>query len=46
MPGGPHTVEVLQTVRDAWTRAVISGEGDVKQALDDAAAKVDGILAQ
>ena len=46
VPGGPHTVEVLQTVRDAWTRAVISGEGDVKQALDDAAAKVDGILAQ
>ena len=27
---------MLQAVRDAWTRAVVSGEGDVKQALDEA----------
>jgi len=45
VPAGPHTVEVLQTVRDAWTRAVISGEGDLQQALNDAADKVNGVLA-
>jgi len=45
VPAGPHTVEVLQTVRDAWTRAVISGEGDLAQALNDAADKVNGVLA-
>ena len=45
VPAGPHTVEVLQTVRDAWTRAVISGEGDLPQALNDSADKVNGILA-
>ena len=46
VPGGPHTVEVLQTLRDAYTRAVISGEGDLQQALNDAADKVNGLLAQ
>jgi multiple sugar transport system substrate-binding protein len=45
VPAGPHTVEVLQTVRDAWTRAVISGEGDLQQALNAAADKVNGVLA-
>jgi len=46
VPGGPHTVEVLQTLRDAYTRAVISGEGDLQQSLDAAADKVNGILGQ
>jgi multiple sugar transport system substrate-binding protein len=46
VPGGPHTVEVLQTLRDAYTKAVISGEGDVQQALNDAADKVNALLAQ
>ncbi len=45
VPGGPHTVEVLQTFRDAWTKAVISGEGDLQQALNDAADKVNGVIA-
>jgi multiple sugar transport system substrate-binding protein len=27
VPGGPHTVRMLQTLRDAYTKAVISGEG-------------------
>jgi multiple sugar transport system substrate-binding protein len=45
VPGGPHTVEVLQTLRDAYTKAVISGEGDLQQALNDAADKVNGLLA-
>ena len=29
VPGGPNTVEMLQTLRDAYTKSVISGEGDV-----------------
>jgi multiple sugar transport system substrate-binding protein len=45
VPAGPHTVEVLQTFRDAWTKAVISGEGDLQQALNDAADKVNGVIA-
>ena len=31
VPGGPNTVEMLQTLRDAYTKAVISGEGDLQQ---------------
>jgi multiple sugar transport system substrate-binding protein len=46
VPGGPHTVEVLQTLRDAYTKAVISGQGDLQQSLNDAADKVNSILAQ
>ncbi len=34
VPGGPHTVEMLQTLRDAYTKAVVSGEGDLQQALE------------
>ncbi|MET1007445.1 MAG: sugar ABC transporter substrate-binding protein [Propionibacteriaceae bacterium] len=40
VPAGPHTVEMLQDLRDAYTKAVITGEGDVPTALNDAAAKV------
>ena len=29
VPAGPRTVEMLQTLRDAYSRAVISGEGDL-----------------
>jgi multiple sugar transport system substrate-binding protein len=43
VPGGPQTVEVLQTLRDAYTRAVISGEGDVPTALNEAAEKVTSL---
>jgi len=46
VPGGPHTVEILQTLRDAYTKAVISGEGDLQQSLNDAADKVNALLAQ
>lgn len=46
VPGGPHTVEVLQILRDAYTRAVISGEGDLQQSLDAAADKVNSVLGQ
>ncbi len=40
VPGGPHTVEMLQTLRDAYTKSVIAGEGDVAPALQGAADKV------
>lgn len=46
VPAGPHTVEILQTLRDAYTRAVISGDGDLQAALTEAADKVNGLLAQ
>lgn len=40
VPAGPHTVEILQDFRDAWTKSVISGDGDVTQALQGAADKI------
>ena len=46
VPPGPNTVQILQAFRDAWSNAVIFGKGDVHEALDDAAAKIDDIAAQ
>ncbi|OUE07725.1 maltose ABC transporter periplasmic protein [Clavibacter michiganensis] len=46
VPGGPTTVEMLQAFRDAWSKAVIFGEGDVHDALDEAAAQIDELAAQ
>jgi multiple sugar transport system substrate-binding protein len=46
VPPGPNTVQMLQAFRDAWSNAVIFGKGDVHEALDDAAAKIDDIAAQ
>lgn len=46
VPPGPNTVEMLQTFRDAWTRTVVSGNGDVKAALKGAASKIDTIAKQ
>src|SRR5215207_4298839 len=43
VPGGAQTVEMLQTLRDAYTRAVISGQGDVPTALNEAAEKVTSL---
>ena len=40
VPAGPNTVEMLQTLRDAYTKAVISGEGDLTTEFQAAAAKV------
>jgi len=45
VPAGPNTVEMLQTLRDAYTKSVISGEGDVTQAFTDAATKVTELAA-
>jgi len=46
VPGGPNTVEMLQTLRDAYTKAVISGEGDLQQTFDEAADKVTTLAGQ
>jgi multiple sugar transport system substrate-binding protein len=43
VPPGPNTVEILQAFRDAWSSAVIFGEGDVHSALDDAAETINEI---
>ena len=40
VPAGPHTVEMLQDLRDAYTKAVISGDGDLTQAMQGAADKI------
>ncbi|WPO86225.1 extracellular solute-binding protein [Herbiconiux sp. KACC 21604] len=46
VPAGPNTVQIMQTFRDAWSKSVIFGEGDVDKALDDAAAKIDDLATQ
>ncbi|QNE48143.1 extracellular solute-binding protein [Glaciihabitans sp. INWT7] len=46
VPPGPNTVEMLRTFRDAWTKTVVTGDGDVKSALKDAASKIDTIAKQ
>jgi multiple sugar transport system substrate-binding protein len=43
VPGGSNTVEMLQDLRDAYTKAVIAGDGDVAAALKSAADKVDAL---
>ncbi|MCP2031395.1 multiple sugar transport system substrate-binding protein [Okibacterium sp. HSC-33S16] len=46
VPAGPNTVEMLQDFRDAYTKAVISGEGDLADALKGAADKVTKLAGQ
>jgi multiple sugar transport system substrate-binding protein len=46
VPAGANTVEMLQTLRDAYTRAVIAGEGDVPTALNEAAEKVTSLAGE
>ncbi|KQO07432.1 sugar ABC transporter substrate-binding protein [Agreia sp. Leaf244] len=46
VPAGPNTVQMLQAFRDEWSQSVIFGGKDVKQALADAAAKIDDIAKQ
>jgi multiple sugar transport system substrate-binding protein len=43
VPAGSNTVEMMQIVRDAYTKAVISGEGDLDKAMKAAAEKVDAL---
>ncbi|PWC06207.1 extracellular solute-binding protein [Mycetocola zhujimingii] len=46
VPAGPNTVEMLQDFRDAYTKAVISGDGDLEDALNDAAEKVNALASE
>jgi multiple sugar transport system substrate-binding protein len=46
VPAGPNTVEMLQTLRDAYTKAVISGEGDLATEFQTAADKVTELAGQ
>ncbi len=46
VPAGPHTVEMLQTLRDAYSKAVISGEGDLAAQLEAAQTKVTELAGQ
>ena len=46
VPNVSSSVEVWQTFRDAWTGAVIFGEGDIPSALSDAAASIDTLVSQ
>jgi len=46
VPGGSNTVEMLQVIRDAYTKAVIAGEGDLEEALKGAADKVTDLASQ
>ncbi|MFU8946666.1 extracellular solute-binding protein [Mycetocola zhadangensis] len=46
VPAGPNTVEMLQDFRDAYTKAVISGEGDLEEALKGAADKVNALASE
>jgi len=46
VPNVSNSVEVWQAFRDAWTGAVIFGEGDIPTALSDAAAAIDTLVSQ
>ena len=46
VPAGPHTVEMLQDFRDAYTKAVVSGQGNLEDALRDAAEKITALASE
>ncbi len=46
VPGGSNTVEMLQDLRDAYTKAVIAGDGDLEEAMKAAADKVTALASQ
>jgi multiple sugar transport system substrate-binding protein len=46
VPYESNAVAIMQKIRDAYSRAVIFGEGDIPQALKDAAAQADDLAAQ
>nr|MBA3524642.1 extracellular solute-binding protein [Geodermatophilaceae bacterium] len=45
VPNVPNSIEMWQSFRDAYSKAVIFGEGDLPTALDDAAETIDGLVA-
>ena len=46
VPNVPNSIEVWQTFRDAYSKTVIFGEGDIDAFLTDTAAKVDDLVGQ
>jgi len=46
VPNVSNSVEVWQAFRDAWTSSVIFGEGDIADALKDAATSIDELASQ
>jgi len=46
VPQVANSVAAWQAFRDSWTKAVITGEGDVADAFDSAADKVNELIAQ
>ncbi|ANP72496.1 extracellular solute-binding protein [Cryobacterium arcticum] len=46
VPSVANSVAVWQAFRDAYTKSVITGDGDVAGSLDDAATKVNDLIAQ
>lgn len=46
VPNIPNTTEIWQTFRDAWSEAVMSGQGDLGEVMKAAAEKINGLAAQ
>ena len=46
VPNVPNSIEVWQTFRNAWSKSVIFGQQDVKQALSGAASKINQLVSQ
>lgn len=46
VPNIPNATEIWQTFRDAWSEAVMSGQGDLGEVMNEAAAKIDALAAQ
>jgi multiple sugar transport system substrate-binding protein len=46
VPNVPNSVEIWQTFRDAYSKAVIFGEGDIQAALDGAAEEINQLASQ
>jgi multiple sugar transport system substrate-binding protein len=45
VPNVPNSIEVWQTLRDAWSESVIFGDSDPQEALTEAAATIDELVA-
>jgi multiple sugar transport system substrate-binding protein len=46
VPNVANSIEVWQTLRDAWSESVIFGEGDPEAALTAAAEAINGLVAE
>lgn len=46
VPNIPNTTEIWQTFRDAWSGAVMAGEGDLDETMRSAAETIDGLATQ